>query len=35
MVDAVQQHQPGSLAKVTFAVHGDAAEQAFRAAVRG
>src|ERR1700741_1262475 len=35
MVDAVQQYQPGSLEKVVFAVHGDAAEQAFRAAVRG
>jgi O-acetyl-ADP-ribose deacetylase (regulator of RNase III) len=35
MVDAVCQHQPGSLEKVIFAVHGDAAEQAFRAAVHG
>lgn len=34
MVDAVRRHQPGSLRKVVFAVHGDAAEQAFRAALR-
>jgi O-acetyl-ADP-ribose deacetylase len=33
MADAVRQHQPGSLAKVVFAVHGDAAEHAFRTAV--
>jgi O-acetyl-ADP-ribose deacetylase len=33
MVDAVRQHKPGSLERVIFAVHGDAAEQAFRAAV--
>jgi O-acetyl-ADP-ribose deacetylase (regulator of RNase III) len=33
MVDAVRQYQPSSLEKVVFAVHGDAAEQAFRAAV--
>jgi O-acetyl-ADP-ribose deacetylase len=35
MVDAVRQHQPSSLERVLFAVHGDAAEQAFRAAVGG
>lgn len=34
MVDAVRRHQPGPLRKVVFAVHGDAAEQAFRAALR-
>lgn len=34
MVDAVRRHQPDSLRKVVFAVHGDAAEQAFRAALR-
>ena len=33
MVAAVRQHQPDSLQRVVFAVHGDAAEQAFRAAV--
>jgi len=33
MVAAVRQHQPNSLQRVVFAVHGDAAEQAFRAAV--
>jgi O-acetyl-ADP-ribose deacetylase (regulator of RNase III) len=33
MVDAVRRHQPGSVQRVVFAVHGDAAEQAFRAAV--
>ncbi len=33
MVDAVRQYQPSSVEKVIFAVHGDAAEQAFRAAV--
>lgn len=33
MVDAVRQHQPDSLERVVFAVHGGAAEQAFRAAV--
>ena len=32
MVDAVHQHRPRSLERVVFAVHGDAAEQAFRAA---
>lgn len=35
MVDAVRQHQPGSLRKVVFAVHGEAAERAFQSAVRG
>ncbi|ORA15807.1 macro domain-containing protein [Mycobacterium arosiense] len=35
MVDAVRRHQPSSLRKVVFAVHGDAAERAFRLAVRG
>lgn len=35
MVDAVRRHRPGSLRTVVFAVHGDAAEQAFRAAVHG
>ncbi|GAB3032560.1 macro domain-containing protein [Mycobacterium bourgelatii] len=34
MVDAVRQHQPTSLERVVFAVHGDAAEEAFAAAVR-
>jgi O-acetyl-ADP-ribose deacetylase len=34
MVDAVRQHRPSSLERVVFAVHGDEAEQAFRAAVR-
>ncbi|BBZ39714.1 macro domain-containing protein [Mycobacterium conspicuum] len=33
MVDAVRRHRPGSLERVVFAVHGDAADQAFRAAV--
>jgi O-acetyl-ADP-ribose deacetylase len=33
MVDAVRRHQPSSLERVVFAVHGAAAEQAFRAAV--
>jgi len=32
MVDAVRQHRPRSLERVVFAVHGDLAEQAFRAA---
>ncbi|MGB6206102.1 macro domain-containing protein [Mycobacterium sp.] len=35
MVDAVREHQPRSLERVTFAVHGDAAEEAFRAATGG
>jgi O-acetyl-ADP-ribose deacetylase (regulator of RNase III) len=34
MVDAVRQHQPSSLERVVFAVHGKEAEQAFQAAVR-
>jgi O-acetyl-ADP-ribose deacetylase (regulator of RNase III) len=33
MVDAVRQYEPGSLEKVVFAVHGEAAERAFRDAV--
>jgi O-acetyl-ADP-ribose deacetylase (regulator of RNase III) len=33
MVDAVRGHEPRSLERVVFAVHGDAAERAFRAAV--
>ena len=33
MVDTVREHQPRSLEHVVFAVHGDAAEQAFRAAL--
>jgi O-acetyl-ADP-ribose deacetylase (regulator of RNase III) len=33
MVDAVRGHAPGSLERVVFAVHGDEAERAFRAAV--
>jgi O-acetyl-ADP-ribose deacetylase (regulator of RNase III) len=32
MVGAVRQHQPQSLERVVFAVHGDAAGEAFRAA---
>ena len=32
MVEEVRQHRPRSLERVVFAVHGDAAEQAFRAA---
>jgi O-acetyl-ADP-ribose deacetylase len=35
MVEAVRQHQPSTLERVVFAVHGDAAEQAFRLAVGG
>ncbi|HUE33395.1 MAG TPA: macro domain-containing protein [Mycobacterium sp.] len=35
MVDAVRQHQPKSLERVVFAVHGDAAERAFRDAAHG
>jgi len=35
MVGAVRQHPGGSLEKVVFAVHGDAAERAFSAVVRG
>jgi O-acetyl-ADP-ribose deacetylase len=34
MVDAVRQHRPGSLERVVFAVHGAAAERAFRDAVQ-
>lgn len=34
MVGAVRRHRPSSLQKVVFAVHGDAAEHAFRTAVR-
>jgi O-acetyl-ADP-ribose deacetylase len=33
MVDAVRQYRPRSLERVVFAVHGDAAERAFRSAV--
>jgi O-acetyl-ADP-ribose deacetylase (regulator of RNase III) len=33
MVDAVRGHEPRSLERVVFAVHGDEAERAFRAAV--
>ena len=33
MVAAVRRHQPGSLRKVVFAVHGDAAAEAFRSAM--
>jgi O-acetyl-ADP-ribose deacetylase (regulator of RNase III) len=33
MVDAVRGHEPGSLERVVFAVHGGEAEHAFRAAV--
>lgn len=34
MIDAVHDHQPRSLTRVIFAVHGDDAEQAFRTAVQ-
>lgn len=34
MVDAVRQHQADSLQRVVFAVHGEEAEQAFRAATQ-
>jgi O-acetyl-ADP-ribose deacetylase (regulator of RNase III) len=34
MVDAVREHDPRTLERVVFAVHGDAAEQAFRQATR-
>jgi O-acetyl-ADP-ribose deacetylase (regulator of RNase III) len=34
MVDAVRQHRAGSLEKVVFAVHGEAAERAFRNALQ-
>ncbi len=33
MVAAVRSHRARSLERVVFAVHGDAAEQAFRGAV--
>jgi O-acetyl-ADP-ribose deacetylase len=33
MVDAVREHTPRSLERVVFAVHGEPAEEAFRAAV--
>ena len=33
MVGAVREHEPGSLERVVFAVHGDDAERAFRSAV--
>jgi O-acetyl-ADP-ribose deacetylase (regulator of RNase III) len=33
MVDAVRDHQPRSLERVVFAVHGDEAERAFRDAI--
>src|SRR5207244_7808165 len=35
MVDAVRQHQPSSLERIVFAVHGEPAERAFRDAVQG
>jgi O-acetyl-ADP-ribose deacetylase (regulator of RNase III) len=35
MVGAVRRHRAGSLEKVVFAVHGGAAERAFRDAVQG
>ncbi len=35
MVDVVRQHRATSLDKVVFAVHGEAAESAFRDAVQG
>ncbi|OSC39804.1 macro domain-containing protein [Mycobacterium decipiens] len=34
MVDVVRRHRPGSLQRVVFAVHGDAAERVFSAAVQ-
>ncbi len=33
MVGAVREHEPQSLERVVFAVHGDEAERAFAAAV--
>jgi len=33
MIDAVRGHEPSSLERVVFAVHGDEAERAFRAAL--
>ena len=35
MVGAVREYRPRSLTRVIFAVHGDAAERAFRAAAEG
>ena len=35
MVDAARQHEPGSLERVVFAVHGSDAEAAFKAALAG
>src|SRR6516165_6272269 len=35
MVEAVRLHQPSTLERVVFAVHGDTAEQVFQAAVDG
>lgn len=35
MVDAVRAHEPRTLQRLVFAVHGDEAERAFRAAVEG
>jgi hypothetical protein len=34
MVGAVRRHEPGSLERVVFAVHGDEAETAFRQAAK-
>ena len=33
MVDVARAHEPGSLERVVFAVYGDEAEAAFRAAL--
>ena len=35
MVDAARRHEPGSLERVVFAVHGNDAEAAFKAALAG
>jgi len=35
MVDSARQHEPGSLERVVFAVHGSDAEAAFKAALAG
>ena len=35
MVDAARRHEPGSLERVVFAVHGSDAEAAFKAALAG
>ena len=35
MVDTARQHEPGSLERVVFAVHGSDAEAAFKAALAG